>query len=125
MQISITLAGANFRPAEAKDFIKFSLKTDDKCGLERDAANQYDERAIRIIGNDNGEPVFIGFVPKSDNLLLSQAMDAAGADFAYKCVCTGFVGTLQPTFDITFETAPYDTDNYGEGGSEYGSEVGD
>lgn len=110
MQISVTLAGANFRPAEAKDFIKYQLAVGDKCGLERDAANQYDERAVRILGVDiaASETVFIGFVPKSDNLLLSQAMDAAGDDFTYTCVCTGFVGTLQPTFDIEFEPAPDD-----------------
>lgn len=122
MEIQVTLAGANFRPAEAKDFIKHMLSPGDKCALERDAANQYDERAVRILGVDiaTNETVFIGFVPKSDNLLLSQAMDHYGEDFTYTCVCTGFMGTLQPTFDITFDPAPAlagysDTDDQNHG----------
>lgn len=102
MEINITLAGANFRPQEAKDFIKYTLSQGDVCTLERESDNPYDERAVRIIAAGT----FIGFVPKSDNLLLSQAMDAADeADtpFEYTCVCTGFIGTLQPTFNIKWE----------------------
>lgn len=101
MELNITLAGANFRPAEAKDYIKFDLKTGDKMKLVRDATNAYDERAVQIHGFADMEPIFLGFVPKSDNLLLSQALDA-DPDLEYECLCTGFIGTLQPTFTIIF-----------------------
>lgn len=111
MQIDITLAGAQFRPAEAKEFIRLTLREGDMCKIARDAKNEYDERAVRILGVDETDEseIFIGFVPKSDNLLLSQALDA-DPDMSYECICTGFVGTLQPTFSITFE-APVDVES--------------
>ncbi len=102
MEINITLAGANFRPAEAKAHIKDVLSDGDTCTLVRESDNPYDERAVQI--HHGGQ--FIGFVPKSDNLLLSQAMDLADINdetFEYTCVCTGFIGTLQPTFNITWD----------------------
>lgn len=101
MQIDITLAGASFRPKEAKDYITEQLTRGDECVLERDRHNQYDANAIQIQANG----VFIGFVPKTDNSELAAAMDDAveeGEDFPYTCVCTGFVGTLQPTFTINW-----------------------
>lgn len=111
MEIQITLAGANFRPTEAKDYIKNELKVGDRCNLVRDSTNQYDERAVQIHGVTDDDTIFIGFVPKSDNVLLSQAMDTArfaDEEFEYTCECTGFIGTLQPTFIITFQASALD-----------------
>lgn len=137
MEILITLAGANFRPKEAKDYIKDFLKPHMDVTLVRDRANPYDERAIQIHFTPDGTeypPMFIGFVPKGDNLLLSQKMDWCAehdVPFGYEAECTGFMGTLQPTFQITFDPRfddveePNDADDYGSGASIYGKEPGD
>lgn len=102
MEIIVTLAGANFRPKEAKDVIKTQLEVGGMVHLVRDRDNAYDERAIQIHYND----VFIGYVPKADNLLLSQKMDWCidhGVPFGYFAECTGFMGVLVPTFRIIFD----------------------
>lgn len=101
MELNITLAGANFRPADAKAFIKEGLSRDTECWLVREATNPYDSNAIKIICIDDfGEQIFIGYVPKSDNAVLAQSLDA---DKPYTIVHTGFIGTIQPTFKIEFE----------------------
>lgn len=139
MELLITLAGANFRPKEAKDYIKDHLAPYMRITLVRDASNQWDERAVQIHFTPDKEeyPVqFIGYVPKSDNLLLSQKMDWCeenGVPFGYTAECTGFMGTLQPTFKIVFDPKfdeagadqVTDADNYGAGVSIYGKEPGD
>lgn len=101
MELNITLAGANFRPAAVKAFIKESLSRDTKIILEREPSNAWDSNAIKIVCKDDmDEDVFIGYVPKSDNAVLAQSLDA---DKPYSIVHTGFLGTIQPTFKIEFE----------------------
>lgn len=100
MELNITLAGANFRPAEAKDFIKTMLNRDTTVLLQRDPTNPYDSNAIKIVClDDMDDEVFIGFVPKTDNAVLAMALDADGE---YTIKHTGFIGTIQPTFRIEF-----------------------
>lgn len=96
MQLYITLAGANFRPKEAKDYIKADLHPGSVCTLEREPDNPYDSNAVKIICDG----VFIGYVPRTDNAVLAMALDA-GAEAKVKN--NGFVGTIQPTFTIDFE----------------------
>lgn len=126
MELNITLAGANFRPADAKAFIKEGLSRDTECWLVREATNPYDSNAIKIICIDDfGEQIFIGYVPKSDNAVLAQSLDA---DKPYTITHTGFIGTIQPTFRVEFEPLSIeernaaldgaeDTDEYENGGT--------
>lgn len=101
IELNITLAGANFRPAGAKEFIKAELNRNTPVFLEREPGNRYDSNAIKIICKDHmEEEIFIGYVPKTDNAVLAQHLDAMGS---YTLVLTGFAGTIQPTFRITFE----------------------
>jgi hypothetical protein len=101
MELNITLAGANFRPADAKDFIKTMLNRDTKVLLQRDPTNAYDSNAIKIVClDDMDDEVFIGFVPKTDNAVLALHLDHEGE---YTIQHTGFIGTIQPTFRIEFE----------------------
>lgn len=125
MELNITLAGANFRPADAKEFIKTQLSRDTVVRLEREPSNAYDSNAIKIICKDDFEDdVFIGYVPKSDNAVLAQSLDAGKP---YTIQHTGFMGTIQPTFRIEFEllsieernaalNGAEDTDSYFNGG---------
>lgn len=109
MELNFTLAGANFRPADAKAFIKEALNRDTKIVLERDPSNAWDSNAIKVVCHDDfNEPVFIGFVPKSDNAVLAQSLDA---DKPYTIQHTGFVGTIQPTFRVEFELLDIDERN--------------
>lgn len=96
MQLSFILAGANFRPKEAKDYIKEEMGPGSPIRLEREATNAYDSNAIKILSDD----IFIGYVPKSDNSVLAQYLDA---DVEYSIECVGFVGTLQPMFECNFQ----------------------
>jgi hypothetical protein len=132
MELNITLAGANFRPADAKDFIKTMLNRDTKVLLQRDPTNAYDSNALKIVClDDMDDEVFIGFVPKTDNAVLAMALDADGE---YSIQHTGFIGTIQPTFRIEF-TPPSieernaaldgveDTDDYENGGTPSDDEI--
>lgn len=103
MILNTTLAGANFRPADAKEFIKNQLTPETVIKLERDANNPYDSGAVKIICTDDfGEEVFIGFVPKVDNPILALALDT-NPNLPYTVKLFGFAGTLQPIFEIEFE----------------------
>lgn len=75
--LEVQLAGANFRPKEAKAII-YTLEEGDTLRLERDPSNEYDSSAVRVIEPVNEE--FIGFIPKSDNEELAARMDA-GEEF--------------------------------------------
>jgi hypothetical protein len=110
MELNITLAGANFRPADAKDFIKTMLNRDTKVLLEREPMNQYDANAIKIIClDDMDDQVFIGYVPKTDNAVLAQHLDTDGE---YTIKHTGFAGDLKPIFRIEFEPEEEESDLY-------------
>lgn len=101
VELNTILAGASFRSAVAKDFIKTELSRDTKIVLEREPNNQYDSNAIKVVCKDEfEEDVFIGYIPKVDNAVLAMALDAGKP---YTIVHTGFQGTLQPTFRVEFE----------------------
>lgn len=94
------LAGANFRPAETKEFIRHELETGSSVTFEREPTNPYDENAIRVLGHDSqDQEFFIGFVPKSDNLLLSQYLAEGGTA---EGEVISFVGDIKPVVRVTF-----------------------
>jgi hypothetical protein len=94
MQFLTVLAGANFRPAEAKQVLKDLARAPRSewsklhLHLERDPANQWDANAIKVIatveteggaadqGDVHREEHFLGFVAKADNRELAAILDA-------------------------------------------------
>ena len=88
-----TLAGANFRPADAREVCK-SLGIGDTLELEADPSNPYDSNAVKVIAED----IFIGFIPKSDNTDVAAAL-ARGEEVLVEVV--GFEATLKPILEIT------------------------
>lgn len=88
-----TLAGANFRPADAREVCK-SLSIGDTLELEADPANPYDSNAVRVIAS--GE--FIGFIPKTDNTAVAAAL-TRGEEVLVEVV--GFESTIKPILEIT------------------------
>lgn len=95
MIIQTSLAGAQFRPSDAKELIK-TIVHGDELTLERDPENEYDANAIRVLFDD----IFIGFVPRADAANLAPLMDSGTEPV---CVCIGSVGTLKPAFEIQIE----------------------
>lgn len=88
-----TLAGANFRPVEAREVCK-SLGIGETLELEADPENQYDSNAVKVIAY--GE--FIGFIPKSDNAPVAAALDR-GEEILVEVV--GFESSIKPILEIT------------------------
>ena len=88
-----TLAGANFRPADAREVCK-SLGIGDTLELEADPSNPYDSNAVKVIAEDT----FIGCIPKSDNTDVAAAL-ARGEEVLVEVV--GFEATLKPILEIT------------------------
>lgn len=118
MQFVTILAGANFRPAEAKDALR-TLERGAQLRLERDPENAYDSNAVKVLYDEpvvEGEGVrehFIGFVAKADNPVIAAMLDGEPGDseapyFAEghtpvveRCEILDFVsGPLKPTIVI-------------------------
>jgi len=77
------LVGSNFRPAECREIVK-TLEEGTLLWLERDAQNQYDSNAIKVMYEDHVNGMMhLGFIPKSDNEALANEMDH-GREF----ICT-------------------------------------
>ena len=129
MQIVTILAGANFRPAESREFLK-TLPRGAQLRLERDPANPYDSSAIKVLADeiievdgDQGDTDkqviehFVGFVAKADNFELALILDGdqgEGDDPLFaeghtpevtRCEILDFVsGPLKPTIVIEVST---------------------
>jgi len=88
-----TLAGANFRPADAREVCKH-LGIGDTLELEADPSNPYDSNAVKVIAEDT----FIGFIPKSDNTAVAAAL-AQGEEVIVGVV--GFESPIKPILEIT------------------------
>lgn len=93
--LTVTMVGAAFRPAEAKEIIK-SLAIGDRVQMVADPDNEYDTSAVACYYDD----VHIGFVPKDSNsALFSSLMD--GNDHYGEVIA--FESTLKPVLEIDFE----------------------
>jgi hypothetical protein len=92
--LTVTMMGASFRPASAKDIIK-ELGIGDHVELVADPGNVYDSTAVAVYAQ--GE--HIGFVPKESNsALFALLMDDGEAD----AEIIAFESTLKPVLEITW-----------------------
>lgn len=89
-----TLAGANFRPSEARDMCK-SLDIGEQLTLIPDPENPYDSNAVQV----HAYGVFIGFIPKGDNNAVFAALER-GEEVS--CEVVGAMSGLKPVLEITF-----------------------
>lgn len=92
MQIITTLAGANFRPAEARDIVKESA-IGDPVELEPDPSNAYDSSAVKVMAYGQ----HIGFVAKKDNGPLFEHLTQGGEASA---TIIAFETSLKPILEI-------------------------
>lgn len=98
--LQLTLMGANFRPAEARELVKH-LNIGDTVHLQADPDNQYDATAVAVYYDD----VHIGFIPKESNsALFAVLMD--GAEISATVIA--FESTLKPILEISFDHMPAD-----------------
>lgn len=96
--LQVTMVGATFRPAEAKDIVR-GLTIGDRVQLQADPDNQYDTAAVAVYYDD----VHIGFIPKESNsVLFAILMD--GAEISAEIIA--FENTLKPVLEIHLEPAP-------------------
>ena len=87
------LAGANFRPAEARDVCK-SIDLGEELTLIPDPENEYDSFAVQVHAYGH----FIGFIPKADNAAVFAAL-ARGEEVG--CEVVGAMSGLKPILEIT------------------------
>lgn len=101
--LTVTMVGASFRPAEARDIVK-NLHIGNTVQLRADPDNQYDTTAVAVYSDD----VHIGFIPKESNsALFAVLMD--GAEISAQIIA--FENTLKPVLEIQFEHMnPYNED---------------
>lgn len=130
MQYLTVLAGANFRPAEAKAALKAAADRPAPAlnlALERDIDNLYDTNAVKVmlsLQDDDTEsgwttPEFIGFVAKADNTEIAMLLDLVEGRVSSlphlvafghipeleRCEIVDFAnGVLKPTIVIEFST---------------------
>lgn len=98
--LTVTMVGATFRPAEAKDIVR-GLSIGDRVQLAPDPNNEYDTTAVAVYSDD----VHIGFIPKESNsALFAVLMD--GADISAEIIA--FENTLKPVLEIHFDAMPAD-----------------
>lgn len=92
--LQVTMVGASFRPASAKEIIK-GLSIGDDVKLVADPHNQYDATAVACYYDD----VHIGFVPKESNSAIFHfLMD----DNELTGRIIAFESTLKPILEIDF-----------------------
>jgi len=97
MIITTTLAGLNFRPAEAKIAVD-NLDIGDKLTLIEDFENPYDSNAVQVVDPKTSE--FIGFIPKSDNFEIALAIRNKSTIAAS---IVGWEGTRKPTIKVVID----------------------
>lgn len=90
--IQCTLAGANFRPAEARDRCK-ALKIGEELELEADPENPYDSNAVKVLSDEH----FIGFIPKTDNGPIVAALNR-GEEIRVSVI--GFESSIKPVLEV-------------------------
>jgi hypothetical protein len=105
MKFESFLAGANFRPREARDLVR-DLGIGDELTLERDKNNEYDANAIRVLYDGQ----HLGFIERTVAARLAPFMDSeavVGLPSTYTCtVIDGGVSPLKPLLEITSAPAP-------------------
>lgn len=98
--LQLTMVGATFRPAEAKEIVR-GLTIGDRVELQADPDNEYDSTAVAVYRDG----VHIGFIPRTDNgPLFAVLMD--GAEISAEIIA--FENTLKPVLEINFDAMPAD-----------------
>lgn len=92
MQIICTLAGAQFRPAEAKEALR-GAAIGDYVTLEPDGDNEYDPNAVRVMLSGH----HIGFIPKQSNGPIFSAL-TDGDEVSAEIIA--FESSLKPVLEI-------------------------
>jgi hypothetical protein len=100
--MTVTMVGAAFRPAEAKELIR-GLHIGAQVQLVADPHNEYDGTAVAVYTDD----VHIGFIPKESNSALFAVL-IDGAKISAEVVA--FESTLKPVLEIHFDSMPADYD---------------
>lgn len=98
--LQVTMVGASFRPASAKEALK-QLAIGDKLELRADPDNQYDTTAVACYYAHH----HLGFIPRDSNsALFAVLMD--GAEISAEIIA--FETTLKPVLEIHFDSMPAD-----------------
>lgn len=92
MQIVCTLAGANFRPAEAKEALRAATHGT-VLGLEPDPDNEYDANAVKVLLDQH----FVGFLPQRSNAVVSKML-LDGDELTAEIIA--FESALKPVLEI-------------------------
>lgn len=100
--IQCTLAGANFRPSEARERCK-ALRIGEELELEPDPENPYDSNAIKVLADEH----FIGFIPKTDNVPVLAAINR-GEDLRVTVIA--FESAIKPVLEIELDEGEEDLD---------------
>jgi hypothetical protein len=93
MQITCTLAGASFRPAESKQFFRDQAAIGHALTLEPDGDNEYDPQAVRVMFADH----HIGFIPRDSNGPIFSALTDGDEVIA---TIIAFEAPLRPVLEI-------------------------
>lgn len=93
--MTVTMVGATFRPAEAKNIVR-NLSIGDRVKLIADPDNEYDSTAVAVYSDD----IHIGFIPKESNSALFAVL-IDGAEISAEIVA--FENTLKPVLEISFD----------------------
>lgn len=93
MQIICTLAGAQFRPAEAKAALR-TAAIGDVVSLEPDPENEYDPQAVKVVFAGH----HIGFIPKSANPPIFAALQA---EDEVTVSIVAFESALKPVLEVS------------------------
>lgn len=100
--LQLTMVGAAFRPAAAKDIVR-SLSIGDRVQLQADLDNECDSSAVAVYYDD----VHIGFIPKESNsAIFAVLMD----DAEISAEVIAFENTLKPVLEIHFDSMAADED---------------
>lgn len=98
--LTLTMVGATFRSASAKEVLK-SLKIGDRLDLRADPNNEYDATAVAV----DYEGEHLGFIPRESNsALFAVLMD--GAEISAEIVA--WENSLKPVLEIHFDAMPAD-----------------
>lgn len=98
--LTVTMVGATFRPAAAKEVLK-QLKIGDQLELRADPDNEYDSTAVACYYAHH----HIGFIPRDSNSALFAVL-TDGAEISAEIIA--FENTLKPVLEIHFDAMPGD-----------------
>lgn len=92
--LTVTMVGATFRPASAKEALK-QLKIGDKLELRADPNNDYDATAVACYYAHH----HVGFIPKESNSALFAAL-MDGTEISAEIIA--WENTLKPVLEIEY-----------------------